>query len=110
MDGSTNNCHLIVLGYPIKAINNSTSKVAFAASPFLFFLKLAYDSIGGLQAVAQEVVEDLALAKKIKSSGFNLRFLLGLDEIEVRMYSNFENLWEGWTKNWFIGLDRNIIK
>ena len=26
------------------------------------------------------------------------------------MYSTFEELWEGWSKNWFIGLDRNILK
>ena len=26
------------------------------------------------------------------------------------MYPNLSALWEGWTKNWFLGLDRNIPK
>jgi hypothetical protein len=56
------------------------------------------------------VVEDLALARTIKTSGFRLRYVLGLDAVDLQMYPNLSALWEGWTKNWFLGLDRNIPK
>ncbi len=101
---------LLSMGFPIKATNNKNNKTAFAAGPFMFFRHTSYKAIGGHSAIAGEVVEDLALARNIKSSGFNLRFLLGLDSIDLGMYSNLYELWEGWSKNWFIGLDRNIIK
>ena len=37
-----------------------------------------YSAIGGHQALADEVVEDLALARRIKGSGYRLRYCLGL--------------------------------
>jgi len=101
---------LLGLGFPIVEANNPHSPVAFAAGPFMLFRSSAYNAIGGHQAVAAEVVEDLALARRIKSSGYTLRYLLGLDAVDLRMYSNLSSLWEGWTKNWFLGLEGNVAK
>ena len=101
---------LLGLGFPIVEANDPTSDVAFAAGPFMLFRRSAYDAIGGHRALAGEVVEDLALARTIKSSGFRLRYVLGLDAVDLQMYPNLSALWEGWTKNWFLGLDRNIPK
>jgi hypothetical protein len=56
------------------------------------------------------VVEDLALARRIKQGGYRLRYLLGLDALELRMYSDFASLWEGWTKNWLLGLDGDVAR
>jgi hypothetical protein len=55
-------------------------------------------------------VEDLALARRIKQGGHRLRYLLGLDALELRMYSDFASLWEGWTKNWLLGLDGDVAR
>ena len=101
---------LLGLGFPIVEANDPTSDVAFAAGPFMLFRRSAYDAIGGHRALAGEVVEDLALARTIKTSGFRLRYVLGLDAVDLQMYPNLSALWEGWTKNWFLGLDRNIPK
>ena len=101
---------LLGLGFPIVEANNPSSDVAFAAGPFMLFRRSAYDAIGGHRALAGEVVEDLALARTIKTSGFRLRYVLGLDAVDLQMYPNLSALWEGWTKNWFLGLDRNIPK
>lgn len=101
---------LLGLGFPIEAANDPTSAVAFAAGPFMLFRRQAYEQIGGHRALAAEVVEDLALARQIKASGLRLRYLLGLDAVDLRMYADLRSLWEGWTKNWFLGLDSSIIK
>lgn len=101
---------LLGLGFPIQRANDPADPLAFAAGPFLLFRSQAYRAIGGHAAVAGEVVEDLALARAIKGQGLRLRYLLGLDWLTLRMYRDFAGLWEGWTKNWLLGLDRDVFK
>ncbi|WP_115132740.1 glycosyltransferase family 2 protein [Synechococcus sp. N26] len=101
---------LLGLGFPILETNDPASPVAFAAGPFMLFKASTYAQIGGHRALAGEVVEDLALARSIKGGGHRLRYLLGLDAVDLRMYSDLAALWEGWTKNWFLGLDRDPVK
>ncbi|WP_115021872.1 glycosyltransferase family 2 protein [Synechococcus sp. UW69] len=98
---------LLGLGFPILETNDPQSPVAFAAGPFMLFKASTYECIGGHRALAGEVVEDLALARAIKAGGYRLSYLLGLDALDLRMYADLAALWEGWTKNWFIGLDRD---
>ena len=101
---------LIGLGFPISATNDPAARTAFATGMFMLFRRSAYEAIGGHRAVAADVVEDMALAKRIKGSGLRLRFLLGIDALDVRMYDDFAALWEGWSKNWFEGQDRSVIR
>ena len=101
---------LLGLGFPIRAANNPADPTAFAAGPFMLFRRSAYLAIGGHRDLAAEVVEDLALARRIKAAGLKLRYVLGLDGVDLRMYQNFPALWEGWSKNWFVGLDRDVSK
>lgn len=101
---------LLGLGFPIAAANDPAAATAFAAGPFMLFRRSAYEAIGGHRALAAEVVEDLALARRIKAAGLKLRYLLGIDALELRMYANFAALWEGWSKNWFVGLDRSVAR
>ena len=98
---------LLGLGFPILETNDPESPVAFAAGPFMLFKASTYECIGGHLALAGEVVEDLALARAIKAGGYRLSYLLGLDAVDLRMYADLAALWEGWTKNWFLGLDRD---
>jgi len=101
---------LLGLGFPIEKANDPDASVAFAAGPFMLFRHSAYEAIGGHRTMAAEVVEDLALAQRIKSAGMRLRYVLGLDAVDLRMYQDFASLWEGWTKNWCLGLDRDVLK
>ena len=101
---------LLGLGFPISEANDPASSVAFAAGPFMLFRRSAYTAIGGHRALAGEVVEDLALARTIKQTGHRLVYRLGLDAVDLQMYSDLSALWEGWSKNWFLGLDRSVVK
>lgn len=98
---------LLILGFPTDRTNDPNDPSAFAAGPFMLFRRSAYDAIGGHRAVAAEVVEDMALARAIKGQGFRLRYLLALDRVSLRMYQDLAALWEGWTKNWYLGLEGN---
>jgi cellulose synthase/poly-beta-1,6-N-acetylglucosamine synthase-like glycosyltransferase len=101
---------LLGLGFPINASNDPASSTAFAAGPFMLFRRSAYGAIGGHRALAGEVVEDLALARRIKAAGLRLHFLLGLDAAELRMYPDFPALWEGWCKNWLLGVGGSAVQ
>jgi len=101
---------LLGLGFPIEAANDPDDPTAFAAGPFMLFRRLSYERIGGHRDLAGEVVEDLALARRIKQAGYRLSYRLGLDAVDLQMYPNLAALWEGWTKNWFLGLEGNVAK
>ena len=101
---------LLGLGFPLKRSNDPADATAFAAGPFMLFRRSAYEAIGGHRAVAGDVVEDLALAGAIKASGHRLLYQLGVDLVRLRMYPDLASLWEGWTKNWYLGVDRNPFK
>jgi len=101
---------LLMLGFPISDTNDPNTKTAFAAGPFMLFRRDSYEKIGGHQKIYNEIVEDLALAKEIKDSDLRLNFLIAIEDISLNMYKDFGSLVEGWSKNWYLGLEKNIIK
>jgi glycosyltransferase involved in cell wall biosynthesis len=101
--------NLLAVGFDYGAVNDPQDDNAFAAGPFMLFQRSAYNQIGGHRAVGGEVVEDVELARKIKQAGFKLEILLGSDYISARMYRNWGALWEGWTKNLYLGAQRHLL-
>jgi len=55
--------------------------------------------VGGFAAVAGSLVEDVALAYRLKAAGHRLDVRLAPDLAAVRMYGRFGDLWEGLAKN-----------
>lgn len=98
----------LLLGYDFAAVNDPQSETAFGAGPFMLFRRSTYEKIGGHRAVADQVVEDVELARRIKRNGHKLRYFLGSEIASVRMYRSFAALWEGWTKNLYVGSGRNL--
>jgi glycosyltransferase involved in cell wall biosynthesis len=100
---------MIAIGNQFDAVNDpDRPDKAFAAGPFMLFRRSGYQAIGGHAAIAADPVEDMALAKRIKQSGLKLRYMLSLGVTQVRMYQNFAALWEGWTKNYYLGANRDV--
>ena len=82
-------------------VNDPASHAAAANGQFLMIKREAYDAIGGHAAVHDQVLEDVALARRVKAAGFNLWFTAGTGIVRVRMYRSFSAMWEGWKKNLF---------
>ncbi|WP_228059765.1 glycosyltransferase [Plectonema radiosum] len=91
-----------------KALKDPKKNAAFAIGSFMLFRRSAYDRVGGHQAVANYVAEDVALARCIKQSGLKLQHMLGGYLAELRMYRSWATLWEGWTKVLYSGSQRNL--
>ncbi len=100
---------ILAVGYNFAAVNDPSSAKAFAFGPFMLFRRSAYEQIGGHAGVADVVVEDVTLGQRIKTSGLGLKIRLGGARVRSRMYASGAALWEGWTKNWFLGLERNWL-
>ncbi|MEG4226060.1 glycosyltransferase family 2 protein [Microcoleus sp. N9_B2] len=98
--------HLAVC-YDFTAVNDPTTDSAFAGGPFMLFRRSAYEKIGGHEAVAGEIVEDVELARRIKRAGLKLALYSGSNLASVRMYRSWSALWEGWTKNLYLGAKRS---
>ncbi|MGC2287100.1 MAG: glycosyltransferase [Candidatus Acidiferrum sp.] len=88
--------------FSFDSVNNPSSPAAAANGQFLMMQREAYDSIGGHAAVAAEVLEDVALAKRAKIAGFSLWFGSGQGIVRVRMYRTFREMWQGWKKNLYL--------
>lgn len=82
-------------------VNDPKSNVAAANGQFLMVRRDAYQTAGGHAAVHEEVLEDVALAKKVKATGARVWFGYSDGAVRVRMYRSFSAMWEGWKKNLF---------
>jgi cellulose synthase/poly-beta-1,6-N-acetylglucosamine synthase-like glycosyltransferase len=60
-----------------------------------------YDAIGGWEALRMEVIEDLTLGRRVKTSGFAQRAALGLDLVGVRWARGAFGVVDNLTKNLF---------
>jgi cellulose synthase/poly-beta-1,6-N-acetylglucosamine synthase-like glycosyltransferase len=85
--------------YRPSQVSNSASPAAAANGQYLLITREAYDAVGGHEAIASSLLEDVALARAVKASGRKVFFRLGADAVRTRMYRSFGELKEGWTKN-----------
>ncbi len=85
--------------YPPSKVSDPSSRVAAANGQYILVRRDTYDAVGGHAAVAGEILEDVALARAVKCSGRKIRFRYAADAVRTRMYRNFAQLREGWTKN-----------
>jgi glycosyltransferase involved in cell wall biosynthesis len=85
--------------YPPQAVNDPASPIAAANGQYLMISREAYDALGGHAPVANDLLEDVALARVVKRSGRKIFFRYAADAVRTRMYRSFAQLREGWTKN-----------
>ncbi len=84
--------------YQPKDVSDPKSPTAAANGQYLLIRRDAYDAVGGHAAVAQAILEDVGLAKRMKRAEYKLQFRTS-DTVSTRMYLSFVQMWEGWTKN-----------
>ncbi len=85
--------------YSFEDVSNPSSPQAAANGQYLLICRSVYTEIGGHAAVAGEILEDVALARRTKGAGRRVFFSSGAGIVRTRMYRSFGGMWEGWTKN-----------
>ena len=94
-------CRLAVK-FSFEEVNDPGNSAAAANGQFLLVRRDVYQTVGGHAVVASEVLEDVALAKKVKNAGHKIWFGSGKGIVRVRMYRSFGAMWEGWKKNLYL--------
>jgi len=83
----------------LDAVGDPALPEAFLSGQCLLVRRDAYEAVGGFGAVAGSLVEDIALARRLKAAGGRLEVRLAPDLAAVRMYGRFGDLREGLVKN-----------
>jgi chlorobactene glucosyltransferase len=89
-------------------VSDPQSPAAAANGQYLLVRREIYERSGGHEAVKAEILEDVELARRIKSLGGRLIFLPGARWVRTRMYHSFGNMWRGWSKNLYLLCGGNL--
>ncbi len=103
--------HMIIFATGMLSEVNDPARAdrALANGQYLLVSRFAYDALGGHTALRGEIVEDIEFARRLKADG---RFRLAVAEatqlVHVRMYRSFREIWNGFTKNTYLGARGNL--
>ena len=92
------------VGFSPRKINDPDTKDAIANGQFILIKRSTYDAIGGHESVKDNIVEDKAISEQVKWNGHRLIVADGMKVAKTRMYTSLPEMWEGWTKNIYLGL------
>ena len=92
------------VGFSPARVNDPSRRDAIANGQFILIRRSVYAELGGHAAIRGSIVEDKALAERVKWSGRRLVLADGAALARTRMYTSLPALWEGWTKNVYLGL------
>ena len=97
-----------LLGDPFHTVNDPNAKLAYAYGQYILCRRSSYLALGGHHSVRDEIVEDHALARVFKQKGYKIEIVDGKSLYSVRMYTDLESLWMGWTKNLYSFIDSKL--
>ncbi len=92
------------VGFSPRKVNDPTKRDAVANGQFVMIKRSVYDAIGGHERVKDQIVEDKAISEQVKWNGYRLIVADGKQAASTRMYTSLPSMWEGWTKNIYLGL------
>ena len=95
------------VGFSPRKVNDPNRKDAIANGQFIFIKRDVYEAVGGHEAIKGSIVEDKDLAVLLKGKGYRLVIADGREVASTRMYTSLAEMWEGWTKNIYLGLKDN---
>jgi chlorobactene glucosyltransferase len=95
-------------GFPAQRVNDPSKPDAISNGQFILIKRTVYDHVGGHSAVMDRIDEDKAIATLVKRAGYRLVIADGRKVASTRMYTSLPEMWEGWTKNIYLGLSDRL--
>jgi hopene-associated glycosyltransferase HpnB len=79
--------------YPFRLSNSPTSGVAAAAGGCILIKNRVLEDIGGFASIRGELIDDCALAKRVKNRGYRTWIGLSHSVKSLRAYNNLRIIW-----------------
>ncbi len=97
----------IVAGTDIEKVNDPARRKGnpLANGQFILIRREAYLAVGGHGAVRDNVLDDVGMATAVCKAGMAYQIVYMRNLFSCRMYHSFDELWKGWTKNLFAGIE-----
>ncbi len=84
--------------FPLIKANRDRDRRPFANGQFMLITRAAYEKTGGHEGLRTEVLEDLALAVRVKQHGMKPGVFLARGIMTCRMYPTFAAFRSGWKR------------
>jgi chlorobactene glucosyltransferase len=96
---------LVYEGPALRRCNEDAAPVGLAAAgPYFLVRREAYRAVGGFEALRENVLLDVSLARSLRGAGFRYRYFASAGTVETRMYRSVREIWQGFGKNTFVAL------
>jgi hopene-associated glycosyltransferase HpnB len=79
--------------YPFARVADRRSNTAAAAGGTMLISRRALDSVGGVEEIRSELIDDVALARRVKSAGFSIWLGHAEEAVSNRRYASFGDIW-----------------
>ncbi len=89
---------VMVYWFQPEKVNSTRFDHAYANGAFMLFRKSAYEAIGGHEGIAEQMMEDLRLAERIKGGGHRLMVCPNDGLFVSRMYTSLAQIVNGWSR------------
>ena len=96
------------LAMPLYRVNDPERKETIGVGNFFLLSRKALESVGGFEAIKDDVAEDLRLGELVKQVGLRFRVETAPGLISTRMYSGVMEIWDGFSKNLFSALKFSV--
>jgi chlorobactene glucosyltransferase len=95
---------------PVALVNHSKNPVLVTGNgQILCFERSAYTAIGGHDAVKESILEDVRLARAIKTADYRMIFVDAQPLVRCRMYRSLAAVWQGYSKNFFAFYNYSLL-
>ncbi len=95
--------------YPFRLSNSGSSRVAAAAGGCILVETRAIREIGGFKAICNELIDDCALAKRVKALGYRTWVGLTHSARSVRSYGDLAGIWSMVARTAFCQLRYSVM-
>lgn len=100
----------LVHQYPMVQANRDRPRRPFANGQFLMMTREAYWQIGGHEAVKEELLEDLAIARHAAEKNVRMGVFLADGVMRCRMYPDWKAFRRGWKRIFTEGFQRRVSR
>ncbi len=95
--------------YPFRLANFKKSRIAAAAGGFILVDTEALRKIGAFQCIKNEIIDDCALAKKLKTAGYATWTGLTHSVKSIRRYEGLGGIWDMVARTAFVQLRHSLF-